>query len=113
VDGEKCDLEDQDREIIEKVAVLLGLQPEELRHVCLSRQINVRGTVTEIPLKLPEVTSLYSIFVFKTYWFIFSKPLTFCYHLVGKIIKVDHATDSAWLIMDVYRIVVPRQLHQF
>lgn len=54
VDGEKCDLTDLDKEIVSTVIELLGIQETELIQVLLMRQINVRGNITEIPLKLPE-----------------------------------------------------------
>lgn len=55
VDGERCLLTAADDEIIKVVAELLGLQEVDLKNVTLQRQINVRGNITEIPLKIQEV----------------------------------------------------------
>lgn len=54
VDGERCELTDGDGEIIRIVAELVGIQEIELVQVALKRQINVRGNITEIPLKVQE-----------------------------------------------------------
>uniref|UniRef100_A0A182IIZ7 Myosin motor domain-containing protein n=1 Tax=Anopheles atroparvus TaxID=41427 RepID=A0A182IIZ7_ANOAO len=54
VDGERCELAPGDDEIVRIVAQLLGLQDADLEQVLLMRQINVRGNITEIPLKLQE-----------------------------------------------------------
>ncbi|KAG8231152.1 hypothetical protein J437_LFUL011821, partial [Ladona fulva] len=54
VDGEHCELSTEDKEVLEIVAGLLGIQVEDLNHVVLLRQINVRGNITEIPLKVQE-----------------------------------------------------------
>lgn len=54
VDGERCELAVDDKEIVAKVAELLGLDTEDVRQVTLKRQINVRGNITEIPLKVQE-----------------------------------------------------------
>lgn len=55
IDGERCQLSASDEEIIAVVAELLGLQVTDVKNVTLQRQINVRGNITEIPLKVQEV----------------------------------------------------------
>lgn len=48
----------EDEEIVIIIAKLLGLNLDEdlkLKEVLILRQINVRGNVTEIPLRLHEV----------------------------------------------------------
>lgn len=55
IDGERCQLSEADGEIIKVVAELLGLEVAEVQSVTLQRQINVRGNITEIPLKVQEV----------------------------------------------------------
>ncbi|XP_013170911.1 PREDICTED: myosin-I heavy chain-like [Papilio xuthus] len=54
VDGERSALCGEDTEAVEAAAWLLGLAPPTARRVLLERQINVRGNVTDIPLRLPE-----------------------------------------------------------
>ncbi|KAH8275039.1 hypothetical protein KR018_000045, partial [Drosophila ironensis] len=54
IDGEGCDFSDGDREAIVNISNLLGLNCCDLQKVLLIRQINVRGNITEIPLKFSE-----------------------------------------------------------
>lgn len=54
IDGENCSLTENDKEMSAKVANLLGLVEEDIEQVVLKRQINVRGNITVIPLKLQE-----------------------------------------------------------
>lgn len=54
IDGERCELTADDKPIIGIVAELLDLQETDVKQVALMRQINVRGNITEIPLKLQE-----------------------------------------------------------
>lgn len=56
IDGEKCCLSAADLEIVGTVAKLLGLAVDDVKDVTLQRQINVRGNITEIPLKIQEVS---------------------------------------------------------
>lgn len=54
IDGERCELTLDDKQIVAAVAGLLGLEESDVRQVALARQINVRGNITEIPLKVQE-----------------------------------------------------------
>ncbi|GBP24386.1 Myosin-I heavy chain [Eumeta japonica] len=54
VDGERSALAPEDAEAVDAVAALLGLAPPTAQRVLLERQINVRGNVTDIPLRLHE-----------------------------------------------------------
>lgn len=57
VDGERCDLHNQDKEICLIISKLLGINFDDMLQVLLRRQINVRGNITEIPHKLQEVSN--------------------------------------------------------
>ncbi|KAK7077818.1 Myosin [Halocaridina rubra] len=54
IDGEKCELTEGDKEVLTIVSGLLGLKEEDLLGLVLQRQINIRGNITHIPLKLAE-----------------------------------------------------------
>lgn len=54
VDGERCELAEADKEVVKIVADVMGIQENEIVQVALKRQINVRGNITEIPLKVQE-----------------------------------------------------------
>ncbi|KNC26754.1 hypothetical protein FF38_05408, partial [Lucilia cuprina] len=54
VDGERCDLLDEDKDICSIISKLLGINYDDMLQVLLRRQINVRGNITEIPHKLQE-----------------------------------------------------------
>eukprot|EP00118_Oscarella_pearsei_P025077 m.307450 g.307450 ORF g.307450 m.307450 type:complete len:2013 (+) comp42307_c0_seq1:102-6140(+) len=53
-DGEACRLTSKDYQITDRIAKLLGLRSDDVAKVATHRQILVRGTVTDIPLKLHE-----------------------------------------------------------
>ena len=50
-ENETAALSSDDLGVIESLASLLGLAVDDLTQVVLMRQINIRGNVTEIPLK--------------------------------------------------------------
>ncbi|XP_037892230.1 LOW QUALITY PROTEIN: unconventional myosin heavy chain 6-like [Glossina fuscipes] len=54
IDGERCEFLDEDFKICELISELLGLKFVDITQVLQHRQINVRGNITEIPLKLQE-----------------------------------------------------------
>ena len=55
VDGENTSLTPVDLETVEIIGRLLGLDATNVRDLTLQRQINVRGNITQIPLKVQEV----------------------------------------------------------
>jgi hypothetical protein len=56
VDGERCALVGgEEGEAVIAAASLLGLSVQKTAQVLLQRQINVRGNITEIPLRQQEV----------------------------------------------------------
>lgn len=52
--NESCHLTQNDIKIADIVAELLGVERQKLEHTLLRRQINVRGSITEIPFRLHE-----------------------------------------------------------
>lgn len=60
-DAEKSDFAAEDKEVLEKVCTLLGLDVDSFKGIALFRQIQVRGTVTSIPFKLQEVSTSASV----------------------------------------------------
>ena len=58
VEGEKTELAEADYDIVHLVCDLLGFDIEKFIETLLFRQIQVRGTVTSIPFKHQEVSTL-------------------------------------------------------
>ena len=58
-DSEACQLTKEDEKIVFKIAKLLGISEAQVRKVCTIRQITVKGTTTDIALKLHEVRIQY------------------------------------------------------
>uniref|UniRef100_A0A1A9ZXJ2 Myosin motor domain-containing protein n=1 Tax=Glossina pallidipes TaxID=7398 RepID=A0A1A9ZXJ2_GLOPL len=54
IDGERCEFLGEEIKICELISELLGLKFADITQVLQHRQINVRGNITEIPLKLQE-----------------------------------------------------------
>lgn len=64
-ESEACRLTGADRQIVRKIALLLGLKETQVANVCTSRQITVKGTTTDIALKYHEVClTLTTVFLF-------------------------------------------------
>ncbi|XP_078315381.1 unconventional myosin heavy chain 6-like isoform X5 [Crassostrea virginica] len=56
IEGEKSDLTEEAKSILEMVCQLLGFEPDGLTEALLFRQIQVRGTITSIPYKIQEAS---------------------------------------------------------
>ena len=54
-DKEAAALKPRDKEILKRIAHLLGIPFEKMAHIALFRQITVKGTTTDIDLKFHEV----------------------------------------------------------
>jgi len=54
-DKETCKLTNNDQKVVPKIAKLLGITEEQTARACTIRQINVKGNITSIGLKLNEV----------------------------------------------------------
>ncbi|XP_071518394.1 unconventional myosin-VIIa [Panulirus ornatus] len=54
IDGENCELTNDDKKVLKILSELLGLTEEDLLGIVLQRQINIRGNITRIPLKHAE-----------------------------------------------------------
>ena len=53
---EAAKLKRKSKDVVVKVATLLGIPPEEMEKIALIRQITVKGTTTDIHLKYEEVS---------------------------------------------------------
>ena len=58
-ESEACQLTREDEKIISKIAQLLGISEAQMRKVCTTRQITVKGTTTDIALKIHEVSQMF------------------------------------------------------
>ena len=54
-ENETCRLTAKDRDTVKKIAKLLGIAESQMERVCTTRQISVRGTITDITYKYHEV----------------------------------------------------------
>ena len=55
-ENETCRLTKQDKNVVKRVAYLLGLEESKMQKICTTREISVRGTITNITLKHHEVS---------------------------------------------------------
>ena len=54
-ENEACELLPEDKLVVKKIATLLGVSEAHIFKVCTTRQITVKGTITDIALKYQEV----------------------------------------------------------
>ena len=72
----------EDMKVIATVSKLLGLDCQQLKPVLLLRQINVRGNVTEIPLRLQEVFFFFSSISFIHFSYSHGSSFTSIKHII-------------------------------
>ena len=58
-DSETCRFTNRDRQTCKNIATLLGIPEKNMQKICTTRQISVRGTVTDITLKFHEVKCVF------------------------------------------------------
>ena len=85
----------EDMKVIATVSKLLGLDCQQLKPVLLLRQINVRGNVTEIPLRLQEV--FFSFLLFHSFISVI--------HMVA-VLQVSNTLFSTWSMILYVPLVI-------
>ena len=58
-ENETCRLKSRDKQTCKNISTLLGIPHNVIEHLCTTRQITVRGNVTDIALKYHEVSRHY------------------------------------------------------